>query len=140
MKVLAALTFFVSIVSASAQTTDRCPTLPANSGLSWQYQQGPDFGVCYAIDAATKKDAFGIYFGYHPSFVPSSANLAGSGIVGGVTVQWYKRDSANDPSPFSLETLLEFKPNSAIAHVWVTASSEEQLDQRLGLIRQLAFR
>src|SRR3546814_1321592 len=67
--------------------------ISADSGMTWSYKQGPDFGVCYAVDSSTGKDAFGIYLGYAPKFDPSHGNAIGAGNVGGRKVKWYERSS-----------------------------------------------
>jgi hypothetical protein len=127
MKLIAALAFLLQASPSSPQPTDHCPILPADSALTWTYQQGPDFGVCYAVDSATKKDAFGIYLGFAPSFHPESAKTIGRGNVGGHRIKWYARDPSNDPSEFSRETLVRLDRQGSVAHVWVTAESQQQL-------------
>jgi hypothetical protein len=139
MKLFVALAFLLQASASAPQPVDRCPTLPADSGVSWTYQQGPDFGVCYAVDSATKKDAFGIYLGYAPSFDPELGKLIGGGTVGGHRVKWYKRDPSSDPSEFSREALVKLDSKGSLAHVWVTANSSQQLAQRLAVLKGLHF-
>ena len=139
MKLIAALAFLLQASTGSPQPADHCPTLPADSAMTWTYQQGPDFGVCYAVDSVTKKDAFGVYLGFAPSFNPESAKAIGRGNVGGHKVKWYARDPSSDPSEFSRETLVKLDRQGNVAHVWVAAKSEQQLAQRLGVLRRLHF-
>ena len=115
-----------------------CPKLPAGSGLSWEYSQGPDFGVCYAHVAGSDENAFGIYFGYAPSFHPDQAKRIGDGRVAGKRVTWYRASNEDKPLPFARETLLK-RDSGSVSHVWVQASSQQQLDQRLAILDQMRF-
>src|SRR3546814_11239245 len=93
MKLLAVLVLLLQASASYSQPAEHCPVLPADSGMTWSYKQGPDFGVCYAVDSSTGKDAFGIYLGYAPKFDPSHGNAIGAGHLGGRKVQWYERSS-----------------------------------------------
>jgi hypothetical protein len=84
-------------VAASAQSVERCPTLPPDSGLEWSYRDGPDFYVCYARHSAGKAHAFGIYLGFAPSFDPTTGTKAATGMIAGKEVIWY-RGLGNDQS------------------------------------------
>src|SRR3546814_14285420 len=64
MKLLAVLVLLLQASASYSQPAEHCPVLPADSGMTWSYKQGPDFGVCYAVDSSPGKDAFGIYLGY----------------------------------------------------------------------------
>jgi hypothetical protein len=55
-------------VAALARSVESGSTLPTDSGLEWVYHEGPDFDVCYAIEPATKDQAFGIHLGNFPKF------------------------------------------------------------------------
>jgi hypothetical protein len=139
MKLIAVLAFLLQASAASAQPADNCPSLPPNSGVSWHFQQGPDLGVCYAVDLVTKKDVFGVYLGFAPDFRPDPAKLAAKGVIGGHSVDWYRRDPSKEPSKFSRETLVKLDPQGSVAHVWVTANSEQQLVGRLAVLSHLDF-
>lgn len=93
------LVFLATLALAASARADlameSCPLLPAGSGLSWSYQGGTDFGVCYATLGGSGATVIGIYFGNEPDFDPSRATPAGSGVVGGREVVWYRRDSAS---------------------------------------------
>jgi hypothetical protein len=139
MKLIAALVILLQASTGSSQPEDQCPTLPTDSTMTWTYQQGPDFGVCYAVDSATKKNAFGVYLGFAPSFHPESAKMIGRGNVGGHKVKWYGSNPSSDPSEFSRETLVRLDRQGSVAHVWITAESEQQLAQRLAVLSRLHF-
>jgi hypothetical protein len=124
----------------SSTSTDACPALPANSGLTWTYQQGPDFGVCYASDGSGSS-AFGIYLGNYPSFHPERGLALTEGNVGGRKVTWYQQDAADDNSLLARQTLLTLDANLGyVAHVWVTAQSQKQLNERLAVLEHIIFR
>jgi len=116
-----------------------CPTLPPASGLVWDYSRGPDFDLCYAVKAGSDETAFGVYFGTAPSFHPDKANQVGSGQVAGRRVTWYRSSEEGKPSPFGRETLVKFG-SGGVSHVWVMASSQQQLDERLATIGGMQFR
>jgi hypothetical protein len=128
--------------AALAQADDlavvSCPVLPADSGLTWTYQGGDDFGVCYAAAAAADTTAIGIYFGNAPTFDPARATPVSPGNVGGRHVVWYRRDAAGG-GVLSLQTLVAVNARY-VAHVWVTADSEAQLQQRLLILTLVKFR
>src|SRR5690606_24691961 len=51
MKLLVALVLLLQASASYSQPAEHCPVLPPDSGMTWSYQQGPDFGVCYAVDS-----------------------------------------------------------------------------------------
>lgn len=139
MKLLAVLAILLQAATSSPDPASQCPTLPPQSGLTWTYQEGPDFGVCYAIESVTRKDALGVYLGFAPSFRPDPYKPHIAGVVGGYPVQWYRRDPNSGASEFSRETLVNLD-QGAIAHVWFTASSESELAKRLAILTKLQFK
>ena len=143
MKLLVALALLLQASATYSQPDEHCPMLPADSGITWSYQQGPDFGVCYAVDSSTEKDAFGIYLGYSPKFDPSQGKVIGDGSVGGRKVKWYERSSFyihSDPTEFSQETVIKLDRDCSFAHVWVVAASPQQLTRSLTVLSKLQFR
>jgi hypothetical protein len=137
---LAVLWLLVTAPAAHADlAADSCPLLPANSGLTWTYQGGDDFGVCYASGGGSAGTVFGIYFGNTPTFDPSRATAVAAGNVGGHAVTWYRHDSAAGGDAFSLQTLV-YVSKRYVAHVWVAADSEAQLQQRLAILKQVRFK
>ncbi len=137
------LVFLVALGLAASARADlaleSCPLLPAGSGLSWSYQGGTDFGVCYATLGGSSATVIGIYFGNEPNFDPSRATPAGSGVVGGWQVVWYRRDSPSGSDAQSVQTLIRVSKRY-VAHVWVSADSQAQLRERLEIVKLLAFR
>jgi len=136
------LLFIVAVVelvsvSAFAQSAQVCPALPPNTNLEWQYREGPDFDLCYAHEHESVDTAFGIYFGWAPSFTPKKESEIGPGRIGGREVTWYRTES----SSLGREALVTFNSSSAeVAHVWVLASSQQQLGARLSILEHIAFK
>lgn len=137
MKFPATLAVMLALASVRALA---CPALPANSGFDWVYKQGPDFAVCYANEHGSEETAFGIYFGENPSFRATDAMKLGKGRVAGREVTWYKQAPAEGKSPLGRETVIHIdKRYGAVAHVWVRATTETELEQRLSALEQIAF-
>ena len=118
---------------------DSCPVLPAGSGLTWSYRGGQDFGVCYATASGSKTTVIGIYFGNAPTFDPARATAVAAGNVGGHEVVWYRRDSPDAGDELGLQTLV-YVSRRYVAHVWVAADSQAQLQQRLSILKRIAFK
>ncbi|MBS0227018.1 MAG: hypothetical protein JSS25_11830 [Proteobacteria bacterium] len=121
-----------------AQDADRCPILPENSGVEWSYQEGPDFDLCYAIDATSKNDLFGVYTGFTPSFNPDASTPIGDGIVAGQKIQWYPA-SGEHAAQFSKQTLLHVDPR-ILMHVWISADNETDSRHAEEVLAQMKFR
>jgi hypothetical protein len=139
-KRLALLAVFCGMSAARADlATDSCPVLPAGSGLAWTYQGGDEFGVCYAAVPGSKSTVIGIYFGNAPTFDPARATAVSPGNVGGREVVWYRHDSAAEGDALGLQTLVAVNKRY-VAHVWVTANSQAQLQERLSILRLIAFK
>ena len=126
---------------AAARSVDVCPTLPTESGLAWSYDEGPDFDVCRAAPSGTDAQAFGIYLGNHPSFHPARATRIGKGKVAGRRVTWYRQDVGEDSSAFARQTLLMLDRKwGYVAHIWVHANTEQELQERLLVLERIAFK
>ena len=131
----------LALSNAGAGSVDSCPKLPADSGLEWTYHEGPDFDVCYASLVGTKTSAFGIYLGNHASFSPKRSALVGKGKVAGQRVKWYRQGAADGDAPLARETLLTLnKERGYVAHIWVAADTEQQLQDRLAVLEAIEFK
>jgi hypothetical protein len=126
-------------VARADLATESCPVLPAGSGLTWTYQGGDDFGICYAAAPGSTSTVIGIYFGNAPTFDPSRATPAGAGNVGGREVVWYRHDSAAAGDALGLQTLVAVSKRY-VAHVWVSADTQAQLQARLGILKLIVFK
>ena len=116
-----------------------CPLLPPGSGLTWTYADGADFGVCYASAPGSKATVFGIYLGNAPSFDPARATRVAAGHIAGKEVIWYRRDSYSGIAPLARQTVIAIT-NRYIAHIWVNADTEAQLQERLSILERIAFK
>jgi hypothetical protein len=124
--------------SAQAQAAEVCPVLPAGAGLTWRHLQGPDFDVCYAVDAESEEDVFGIYLGFFPGFEPGVDHQAEKGVVGTREITWH-RGTGRASSAYARETLITLGDGYQ-AHVWVSAATSRELKERLSLLEQIRFR
>jgi len=116
-----------------------CPILPADAGLQWRVEQGPDFFVCRADTIDAGKSAFGVYLGYFPSFHPDRANFLGRGKVSGRKVRWYATEANREGRSLGRETVVK-TGNGGVAHIWVAATSQAELDARLRILSAMTFR
>jgi hypothetical protein len=140
LKRLALLALCGGVATAGADLAgDSCPVLPPGAGLTWTYQGGDDFGVCYAAAAGSPETVIGVYFGNAPTFDPARATAVSSGTVGGRPVTWYRRDSPAAGDDPGLQTLV-YVSRRYVAHVWVVAGSAAQLQQRLSILAHMEFK
>lgn len=133
--VLAALVSFSS--AAYARGVEVCPTLPADSGLEWMHQEGPDFDLCYANPVGSEDSAFGIYLGNHPSFKAKDGQRIEGGKVAGKSVDWYQLDG-RDASDGRQTIVVIDKKTGYVAHIWLSA--DETLQDKLSVLEQIKFR
>jgi hypothetical protein len=132
---------FLYAPQVSARSVEVCPSLPANSGLEWTYSEGPDFDVCRASIRGSESLAFGIYLGNHPSFHPDRSDHIGNGKVASRRVSWYRQEPNDSDSAFSRQTLLTLdRKLGYVAHIWVTADTEQQLLDRLSVLERIVFK
>jgi hypothetical protein len=121
------------------EAVDSCPMLPAGSGLTWRYAHGPDFGVCYASYAGSSATVIGVYLGNAPEFDPALATPVRAGSIGGREVTWFRRDSASGNAPLAVQTVVVVNRHY-MAHVWVNADTEAELNERLAIMTRMALR
>ncbi|PZQ17328.1 MAG: hypothetical protein DI564_05820 [Rhodanobacter denitrificans] len=142
MKFLSAIVVaMLAVPPALARSVDVCPTLPADTHVEWIYNEGPDFDVCYAHPTDSDETIFGVYLGNHPSFHPKRTNRIGRGKVGGLRMVWYRRSSSDSPAAFDRETLLILdRETGYVAHLWVIAETEQQLQERLSVLERMRFK
>jgi hypothetical protein len=113
--------------------------LPAGSGLTWRFARGADFGVCYATYAGSAATVIGVYLGNTPEFDPALATAVRSGSIGGREVTWFRRDSASGRAPLAVQTVVVVN-RRYMAHVWVNADTEAELNERLAIMTRMALR
>jgi hypothetical protein len=78
-----------------------------------------------------------MYLGNFPDFHPQKENELGPGRVGDRKVVWYR----SSHSPHGQEALIRLNSSfPEVAHVWVIASSEEQVRARLSILERIVFK
>lgn len=129
---------FAASAHAQSQSDIACPQLPAESGLAWQHKATPTSDFCRAL-RADGTEAFGLFIANDSPFKPSRGNRAEQLVIDGREVQWYRSELAAQPDVKARETLIEL-PDGRVAHMWVQAKSQQQLDEALGQAADLRFR
>ncbi|AWV07770.1 hypothetical protein [Marilutibacter maris] len=128
----------LSITDAHAQDVQGgCPELPADTGLTWEYQGMGDADFCRAM-RDDGSEAFGMYISKDPAFEPKRSNRAEDGRIDGHQVVWYRSELAGKPDVIARETLLEVGKNR-VAHIWVQAQDEQQLQESYQQTSTLRF-
>jgi len=122
------------------QSLDVCPTLPANSGLKWNYTEGPDFDICRAMEGDVQ--VFGVYLGNAPSFRPDKKQRGESGGIGKYKVTWHSMPSQDTSRPIGKQTLIQLnqKPGMDVAHIWITAKDAKEMSRMLAVFKQVNFK
>ena len=115
-----------------------CPQLPADSGLTWMHKSTAASDFCRAV-RADGSEAFGLFIANDSPFKPSRGNRAEQASIDGREVQWYRSELSQRPDVQARETVVEL-PGGRVAHVWVQATSAEQLAEALAQTRELRFR
>jgi hypothetical protein len=133
----AILAGFASSPMANDAADQRCPKLPANSGFTWTYQRGPDFGVCYAGKAGDSTQVIGVYAGFAPDFRPDKKKMIRQGKIGTDAIQWYRKQTMDKKFKVGAETL--YSRGQTINHIWVLAQDEQSLSALLSLSESLDF-
>jgi hypothetical protein len=132
---------FLLVLSANAQEAapaqGNCPMLPADTGLRWEYRGNADSDFCRAL-RADGSEAFGLYIASKSPFEPKRSDRAEAATIDGKPIHWYRGELAGKPNVQVRETLLEVG-NGKMAHIWMQASSPEQLKEVLGQTEGLRF-
>ncbi|MDQ3288475.1 MAG: hypothetical protein M3Q42_09480 [Pseudomonadota bacterium] len=128
----------VMAAAAQAQNPAACPQLPANAELTWEHRAvagNSDF--CRAL-RSDGSEALGVYIAADSPFSPKRVNRDREGTVDGRQIHWYRAQIAQNPNITALETLIELA-DGRVAHVWLQSDSQEQLEEVLGVTRDLRF-
>jgi hypothetical protein len=129
-------------VIASTAAPDRCPELPADSGLEWRHEQADEPNACHARLPDEYDAWFGIRFGDASSFTRKPGANDEAGTVGGHAVTWQPATGKDGDLPYGEETLFAIAMDGAMVpvHVWINArTADEQRDAR-GVLRDVRFR
>lgn len=121
--------------TVSAQSVSKCPTLPVNSGLSWQEIQNDSLLFCRAV-RDDGSDAFALTFTRKPTFSPDRRKSANTSNFGGVALQWYRSSLAGNPSLQVREALLPLENGNNVQFV-VRADDDAGLQRAFGEIAAL---
>ena len=132
-----AVVLFLVAGGAQAQSANPCPQLPADSGLAWVHQAGPDFDFCKAMRADSTQ-AFGVFIGEDSPFEPKGNNRAEAGTIEGQRIYWYRGEVAGDPNVQVRETLVKLGEDR-VAHIWMKARNPQELAREMALAQELRF-
>jgi|ERR1019366_2778564 hypothetical protein len=112
------------------------------SGFTWRFQNGPDFYVYRATSSAQPESEVGIYFGRAPSFSPNAEASPEVGSFVGKAVAW--EAPARPAHLLRRDALVPYRHNSSSLelklHLWVQASSREQLAELMGALSSAKVR
>lgn len=122
--------------AAAAQDAAGCPQLPAELGLTWEHRAGPDYDFCRAL-RADGTEAFGLNIAKDAPFEPLRVNRAERVTIDGQEVTWYRTEIAGREIQ-ARETLVPLA-DGRVAHMWVQARSQEQLEQVLDQTQSIKF-
>jgi hypothetical protein len=114
-----------------------CPSLPADSGLTWEYKAAASTQFCRAL-RADGSEAFGLYIAKDSPFKPGRGNRAEQANIEGRTVQWYRSELADKPGVQARETLIEL-PDGRVAYLWIHAKSQDELGEAIARTTALRF-
>lgn len=123
---------------AHAQSTTRCPTLPANSGLAWERMDGGDYTFCKAIRDADGHQVLAVMITGEAPFRPRRGNRIQEGRIDGVHNWWYRSELSGTVGVEVRETLVELD-RSHVAHISLRGGSEQELSQAISLAEALRF-
>ena len=139
MKKPALLVPVLLVLAATAQEQNpaACPQLPADAELTWEHRGSAGSDFCRAL-RADGSEAFGVYIARDSPFTPKRGNRDVEGMLDGREIYWYRAEIALKPDVKALETLLELN-DGRLAHVWLQSTSDEQLQQVMGITRDLRF-
>lgn len=121
-----------------AQSPDNCPTLAADSGLTWKQLDGPGFTFCKALRDADGSEAFAVTISEDSPFKPRRGNRVEQASIDGHDVYWYRSEVAAAPNVLVRETLLELEQDR-VAHISLQAGSQEQLADLLRQVGAIRF-
>lgn len=127
----------VMAAAAQAQNPAACPQLPVDAELAWEHQGSNGADFCRAL-RSDGSEAFGVYIAAESPFSPKRMNREVEGIVGGREIYWYRAEIALKPDVTALETLIELN-DGRVAHLWLQSSSDAQLQEVMGITRDLRF-
>jgi len=134
---------FVGQSQAHVANLDRCPLLPKDSPLRWQFahERHMEFDVCYATERGSDVQVFGFYFSKDsPKFIDEPEPI-GRGTVAGREVTWFGRGSNFNVGPLSRHaTIAPDGRTRDFVLVYLYADNQTQLQSRLETLRKIKMR
>ena len=118
---------------------ENCPELPADTDLSWDVVNGPDFLFCKAISAADGSQAFSVMLGRDVAFRRDRSLREEDATIDGHKVRWYRGEVVTRRDVLVRETVVELGRRSN-AHIVVRADSEDLLAANRMLAERMRFR
>ena len=122
---------------AHAQAATTCPTLPADSGLTWETKTAGGTQFCRAM-RADGSEAFGLYIASQSAFKPNRGDRAEEAQIDGRATYWYRSELAGQPDVQARETLITL-PDGRVAYLWIQAPSKDVLTQVIAQASTLRF-
>ncbi|MGY3264204.1 MULTISPECIES: hypothetical protein [unclassified Lysobacter] len=122
---------------AHAQATTTCPTLPADSGLTWETKTAGDTQFCRAM-RSDGSEAFGLYMAAQTPFKPNRSDRAEEVKIDGRDTYWYRSELAGQPDVQARETSISL-PGGRVAYLWIQANSKDDLTQAITQSSTLRF-
>jgi hypothetical protein len=112
-------------------------------GYAWRYEMPADFDLYYG-ERPGSHSGVGAYFGAHPNFPLVQSEQATPGVVASRAVRWVIGDGkAGEEHPYWRECRFIYRAVTkqtrlaVIAHVWVYATTQDDLDQLLKSLKDL---
>lgn len=127
-----------SAPARAQSTTERCPLLPAGSGLSWTRLDGADFAFCKALRDSDGGEVFAVMLAAKSPFKPARSNRAEEYSIDGHQGYWYRSQIAATPAAQVREALIELG-DGRVAHISVRAPAPELLPELMRQAEALRF-
>ncbi|WP_407908891.1 hypothetical protein [Lysobacter claricitrinus] len=122
---------------AHAQATTTCPTLPADSGLTWETKTAGGTQFCRAM-RADGSEAFGLYLAAQTPFKPNRGDRAEEVKIDGRDTYWYRSELAGQPDVQARETAISLA-DGRVAYLWIQAKSNDDLAKAIAQSSTLRF-
>jgi len=93
------LSLLLSAAAVSAQSSNVCPSLPADSGLQWQEQAQADFVLCKASTGDGREVLSLMLTARDPNLPLSRPLRQEKGLFAGESLYWYQPDLGGQQPP-----------------------------------------
>lgn len=137
-KTLLAAAVLLMAGAAQAQSVGTCPTLPANSGLSWETLAGDDYTFCKAISHDSGKQVLAVMITTDSTFRPRRPDRLHEARIDGTGTWWYRGELSGSAGTEVRETLVEIDRRH-VAHISLRGASDDELSHAMSLAEALRF-